>query len=257
MNTKQILISVTLVAMAFLTSCKQDELIYSCDPVVDAWTKANIDEIRAMSRTDFLNLSMAHQRAAFNVYTPQQRINLWKEKLEETLLLEWTASERIHIETLLNMVVNNDEWFSNDRSEEVMDQIAIEIYRWTEYAREELGWDRKLGYALLGTPQIMNAHKEVNSSLPLPSFSKQEGSGNRGKCECSTSSNWCSDTGCLYVASCDASSLGCGTMWLYSCDGLCIDAITGATILVCPICGQSCHGTDCPNPTCEICNPVK
>lgn len=40
------------------------------------------------------------------------------------------------------------------------------------------------------------------------------------QCSCSSSSDWCSGNYSCYSANCDQTG-GCGTLWLYTCDGLC------------------------------------
>jgi hypothetical protein len=42
----------------------------------------------------------------------------------------------------------------------------------------------------------------------------------RGACSCSIKSDWC-DTICTGNGACDHSADGCGTLWLYECDGRC------------------------------------
>jgi Spy/CpxP family protein refolding chaperone len=93
MKTKPLLIGATLIATALLTSCQQEALpVYSCDPEINKWANENVREILVMTRTQFLELDANYQRAAFNAFTPQQRVNVWKTKLEETLQLEWTTN---------------------------------------------------------------------------------------------------------------------------------------------------------------------
>lgn len=51
MKMKKSLLIVTI--LLGMLSCQQDdELIYSCDPVEDAWAKENLDDIRTMTRAN-------------------------------------------------------------------------------------------------------------------------------------------------------------------------------------------------------------
>lgn len=76
----------------------------------------------------------------------------------------------------------------------------------------------------------------VEENIPVLGFSKVKGTvttlgGTSGpsvlSCNCSQSSDWCmsddngSDEGCR-TRSCKSSSVGCGTIWLYGCNGLCV-----------------------------------
>ena len=46
MKMRKSLLIVTILLLG-MSSCQQDdELIYSCDPVEDAWAKENLDDIR-------------------------------------------------------------------------------------------------------------------------------------------------------------------------------------------------------------------
>jgi len=233
MNKKQILIGMMLIAVAFFTSCNHDDLQYSCDPVIDAWTKAHIQEIQVMNRADFLNLDYARQKAVFNAFTPQQRMNLWKTKLEETLQLEWTASECIHIETALNMVIKNVEWFNNNRSQEIMDRIEIETYKWYDYAITNLQWDIETIYAIAGTPLSVVIGKD--ELLVVEAHSEERG---RQKCDCTLfdatssvncgSGKKCNDPDCS-----DQTHFGCGWFWMRFCDGICGDKDTSPNCEIC------------------------
>ena len=64
--------------MALLTlplkSYGQDnKTVYSCDPEINEWVKANLDKIHKMSRTEWLLLDEMKGRAVFAAFTPQQQ----------------------------------------------------------------------------------------------------------------------------------------------------------------------------------------
>lgn len=61
----------------FLLSCENEEPFYSCDPVVDQWAKSHMSEIQRMDRSEFITIPISYQRAAFEIFTPEQRINIW------------------------------------------------------------------------------------------------------------------------------------------------------------------------------------
>ena len=233
MNTKQILIGVALIMITFLTSCQQDELLYSCDREINKWATLNAEEIKSMTKSQFLDLDASYQRAAYNAFSPQQRMNLWKTKFEETLQLAWTASERIHIETLLNTIEKNIDWFNNSRSQEVMDNIAIETYRWIDVAINDLLWDVETIYAISGTPLpifIKDGKFAIAISQSLRDSYGQNTITRAGECGCHAG-NILSDLNCAITTidtpvcqksdQCSPLPIGCGTVWLQECDGLC------------------------------------
>jgi hypothetical protein len=220
-----------LMAVFVITSCSYHDLQYSCDPEIDAWTKANIQAIQAMNRTDFLSLDYAHQKGAYEAMKPEQRVQIWVTKLEDVLKLDWTEQESIHLKTVLELIKTNSDVFSKERTQEAFDEFEIALYKWKEHAKEVLGWDKDLGNALIATPQEMNADKTIKSGLgTIPSKSGSF------DCECSSKSNWCSNDYNCYTTNCEGSSLGCGNLWLYGCNGICLnaDAVTGATLTVEP-----------------------
>jgi len=235
MNTKY-LFGFVMLCITILTSCQKDELLYSCNPTIDKWAKDHLSEIGTMTRAQFLDLGEAYQRAAFNAFPPQQRINLWKEKLEETLQLEWTSSERSHIEALLNMVLKNNTWFENVRSQEVIEHYEIETYRWNDDAINNLQWDLGTIYAITYTLStvIKNNDKVLVVESPLSpsganSIKTKSESGGGGICECHVG-NFFSNLNCLFKSGfsvicedddCWFVPAGCGSLCLQSCDGVC------------------------------------
>ena len=219
MKTKQMLIVTMLMAMALLTSCNQYDLQYSCDPEIDAWTKDHVVEIQAMNRADFLTLDYAHQRGAYAAMKPEQKVQIWVGKIEEVLTLDWTEQESQHLQSVLKLIKDNAVIFSKKRTQEEFDKFEIALYRWKEYAQEELGWDKNLLYALIATPQMMNVDKTL-SDLGTPLVLK------RGiQCYCSSERPIACTIGYYChakVGTCDIMEKRCGEMWQYDCDGLCL-----------------------------------
>jgi len=213
-----------LIVVISFASCAKDET-FSCDPDANKWAKENYAAIQQMSRVDFLSIgNLVYQRAAYNALTPDQRQSFWIEKMEKVLRIEWTEQESQHIQSLFELIKANVFMFSEKRDENDFEKIEIELYRWTEYAQEELKWDRSLLYAICGTLQEMNEDKKIDTYLQISPNVK-----NRGEsCECSETSDWCND-GIMPTninvkckkGVCEYSSLGCGFFLLYDCNGKC------------------------------------
>jgi len=220
---------VLLVVVFSVVSCSMDD-IYSCNKDANQWVKSNLTEIRQMSSANFLEIGdIVYMRAAFNAFTPNQRQTLWIEKLENVLKLDWTEQENHHIQSMLELIKDNLFFFSNERDQEELDKVEVELYKWTEYAQEELDWDKTLLYAIVGTPEVLSTDKTIktsasNLSSPLKLKSLSEEEGYRIKCSCSTNSDWCGIYSFCYELLCDEElngPIGCGTIWLYKCNGLC------------------------------------
>lgn len=225
---------ILLVVICSVASCGKEE-VYSCDPEANMWVKSNLTEIQEMSRVDYIAIGdIVYQKAAYIAFTPSQKQALWIGKMEEVLKLDWTEQESQHIQSMLDLIKVNSFAFSIDRDPEAFDRLEVELYKWIEYAKEELGWDKKLLYSLVVTPLAMNEKKEIIgiNSNPKPRTTTSLKRGNEACnpeiygtdyiwCECSTSSDWCVSTrNCKANNDCKTTG-GCGTIGWYDCNGCC------------------------------------
>jgi hypothetical protein len=225
---------VTLMCLV-LFSCSQDEEMYSCDKDINAWVKENMSDISRMNRKEWLEIGdINYQRAAYRTYTAEQKQTLWIGKICEVLdNVGWTPQERKHIEALLSIVKENLKVFDSNVDQKKMDRVEVDLYRWKEYAIEELKWSPELLYALVNTPEIMTADKQIARSKNPKVRLKNGSEPAQPDCDCnasiptegSSSGNYL----CLYVffqcstiAQCTETSWGCGDFWLYNCNGVCV-----------------------------------
>ena len=221
---------VLLAVISFVASCSMDEN-FSCDRDANKWANNNLTEIRQMSSKDFIEIGdLVYMRAAYNVFTPDQRQSLWIEKLETVLKLDWTEKESQFIESMLEFLKANSYFFSKDRDLKEFEKIEIELYKFAEYAREELKWDNKLWYRIVGTPQEINENKEIISKFEISPNIKTRGE----NCDCNSSIPWEPDSSgnwflcnalfhqCDTRKECDPTSWGCGNWWWYGCNGICV-----------------------------------
>ncbi|NLX65183.1 MAG: bacteriocin fulvocin C-related protein [Bacteroidales bacterium] len=221
-----------------LFSCSQDEIIYSCDEGADAWVKENLSDIVRMERAEWLEIgNIDYQRAAYRGYKPEQKQALWINKVNDVLSnIEWTQQERKHIENLLTVIKESPKVFENSAGQEEMDKVEIELYRWTEYAKEELKWTPELLYSLIGTPEAMNSGKQLISGKKTGIRLKNGGESTQPDCDCNSSNlsepgssgNWFPCVAVLHrcstISGCNVTSWGCGNLWLYSCNGTCVSS---------------------------------
>ena len=222
---------VLLVVISSVVSCSMDD-VYSCNEDANQWAKSNLTEIRQMSSAAFLEIGdLVYQRAAFHAFTLNQRQALWIEKLENVLKLDWTEQESMHIKSLIGLIKANPFIFSETRDEKSFEKIEIELYRWKEYAYEDLKWDTKLLYGIIGTPQEMDENKEIILKLPSSPSIKTRG---ESDCDCNGSFIWEMESSagwfpcnffnhqCDTGSGCEETTWGCGDFWQYKCNGTCI-----------------------------------
>ena len=222
--------SILAVSCLVFFSCQQQYSgeMYSCDPDVDTWVKRNLKEIRVMTRSEWNELDEDYKRGAYEAFTPEQRQKLWIQKIENVLALDWEDGEKAHLENLLNYVKNNCLLFDYESENriEILEKFEVYFYKWNEYATDNLGWTKDQIGAITSTANnlIDKAGKveiKSNSNLKLKTSSESS-------CNCSTTSDWCShwigQQECSNSWSCDESG-HCGTLFQYTCDGLCSLAI--------------------------------
>lgn len=218
-----LLLAVTVVS---LCSACQKELKYSCDKKADDWVKSNLTTIQEMDRPGFLAVSDTYQRAAFRAFSPAQRRTLWRQKLEETLTLNWSEAERMHIEAMLVIFDKYKNMFTEEFPEK--DAFLVEAYKWKKQAVETFGWDNKVIRGIIGNPNILGNTK--GELLVIKNIPHQTGTGKEPRmvdCDCKGNLGEgiiiddCAEPGCFETTSCKESSFGCGGFWVEKCDGKC------------------------------------
>jgi len=174
----------------------------SCEEIA-GWVEA----MRGRLPTTLVALSMypvSYRRAIVGALTNDQKIAVWREHLR-TFLSGGEALEpdqRRFIESVLDRL---DEFFADARDDEALDDLQAR-------SKEILG-------SGLATQVFGNLGPVEPKSAVIENLGRAAGI----KCSCSTSSDWCGGNYDCYSGPCDATSLGCGTFLLYSCNGLCWD----------------------------------
>lgn len=217
---KKIIFTLCVAAATTLSviSCSKEE-IYSCDPVVNKWTKSNLETIHSMTRSSLLRMAdESYQKSALAAFTPEQKINVWLEKFTESLNFDWTEAEREHIQRLITMIDTNRDWYDSDlnENEEKLNRYDLATYEWTDYARETLKWSNKLIYGIAYTPLPL---KDKSGELIYPaSFSTSVRTPSEGikKCDCNVKADqWkcpdkCSSGGCKDAVGCGLTAVKIG-----------------------------------------------
>ncbi len=142
---KNIYILSAFILSGYLLSCESD--YYSCDPVADLWVKESLTEVKSMTRSTWLELEESEpiKKAAYVALDPGMKQKFWADKITEVIDdFSWNEKERDHLYLLLDYVYTTDVF----DKKEVPEEFEIFVYKWNEYAINELGWSRKLIYAI-------------------------------------------------------------------------------------------------------------
>lgn len=215
-----------------LISCQEDQL-YSCDPDVESWVNNNMLKISKMSRVDFLSLENdSYKRAAYRTFSVEKQRSLWIDKYEELKRLDWTEAEMKHIDLIYSVVLNEEKSIFKISDLENNDEIMKFIYRWEEYGREKLGWNKKQIYAICYTPEIIDNTQGDLALFYIQRINDKLSKDGWSDCSCSDRSNFCDPfdhEGPPYTycrtptgGGCNETLDGCGLFWRYPCVGMCL-----------------------------------
>lgn len=221
---KTLFLGLILFGVILYSSCQQDEEIYSCNKEINQWVHDNINDIKNMSRSTWNDLDESVKRATLRAFTPQQKNEFWKDKLNEVLQMEWNEEEKAHLLIILNFINENPHIFdkSIERTDEEQENMDIFFYNWVEEAKSQLNWDMKLISGIVATGNTL-IDKDGTIRLTQTSRALVKTSG-ESECECEQAQfiAWCltsdceeSRSGCEYLVG------ECGFLGLYDCDGTC------------------------------------
>ncbi len=206
-----------------MSSCSQDdEITYSCNEEVNNFIVENLGEIKKMTRSEWLNSEEEMKNPIFGAFSPKQKIEFWREKLAETLLLDWNELEKEHIHKMLEFVENPDNfiYFSTreSKSEEEIERFEIFMYKWTEYAYDVLKWNKlQIGAIVASGNRLVDTKGKV-----LVNNVKRVKSVSESKCNCNTSiiGDFCSGSTTCETTNCIEQNY-CGLLLLQKCNGEC------------------------------------
>lgn len=229
---KRILYLFLLLVCVLITGCSKDEYeeeVFSCNEKANVWAKSNLQDIRQMKVAEWYSINnVAYRKAAYVAFKVDQRKELWISKLEATLKLNWTEEEKTHIEKLMSIVKYTPRLFNEKAG--VDDEVDLLLYQWKEYALEQLKWDKELIFAIITTPEKLNANKKLDMELyksPLVKDNSEAGGDKQPLCNCNhnKSHEWFLCTLWFHkchIGVCEVRTVGCGDLWLYGCNGMCV-----------------------------------
>lgn len=220
-----------LFTLCFLTSCMQDEVIYSCDSTVNEWANEHLEEISKMSRDNWLDLQDSeYKMATYLAFTPEQKYLFWKEKISEVLSLDWNADEKEHIQSLESYIEQHKDYFNPETLDE--DSFDKYMYLWFEKAKDELNWSSDVLYAMVVSGEIMMDKEGALRTRESVNVMRKRVKSN-SECDCSTADDWCMNrvanlppgspkvTGTCVSGDCETNKKGCGTFMMKPCNGKC------------------------------------
>lgn len=218
-----------VVFLTLIGACTKENDIkkYSCDPEIDKWVKSELNYVNSLTFNQIIREPRERQLALFNAVTPKKRLDLWQNKLNNVLALRWRIEERRHIELLLGYL--NEEHFSDpDRIDVIKSQNRLKEFlkTWIYYSKNQFNWSDGLLFSILHRLDTPHSDDKLIESGNLSD--DPIGGTSANKCKCSTGDDWCNAFGgpggeCKQnYQNCDETTWGCGTLFIYKCDGKCV-----------------------------------
>lgn len=214
-----------------MNSCKKDT-IYSCDPKLNSWAKANRDSFHDITRKQLALLPMSIQNAIYNTLTPEEKRNLWVEKLN-IVMEEWPESISIRVDILttnLELFNPKTQWKLTDEDEQFIRSWENEMLSGNMDST-----DYVVCFYMLATNEELdmltdNPDKIDYSWFDFPEYfhlgQKEAPGGSHGTNDCN-----CSNSILCYfyrlgkcvddLNKCSHTTTGCGMFKLYPCTGQC------------------------------------
>lgn len=136
-----------------------------------------IDSLMRMNRIKIRSMDILHLRKigsnipVFSFFTPQQKIQCWKVKLNEVKALNWSPQELRHIKDAEEWFYSHQDYFSSN-SESIPQETDRFFRNWMEAGIKKLGWNKKIAYSIIGSLYFL---KDTKGNLEIPpAFSLSE-----------------------------------------------------------------------------------
>jgi len=208
-----------LVFLIIFSSCKRDEVVFSCDPILNQYVSTHQAVLKSLSLTDLTNSDLVFQQAAFRSYDATRKREVWMQKIQSLLVTQiYSPDEFAHVYSLLNHLHENyyvKENIESERNERK--QFATD---WINKAKYSLGWsDQKVAFVVY---RLYSTTSQFDTELKfIQSIQQQDDIQPVGNCSCSTFTDYCTGISLCNSGSCLLTSSGCGWLWSEDCDGTC------------------------------------
>jgi len=207
----------TFLFILILASCLQNEVEFSCDPVLNEYVSTHQEAIARLSINDLATSDLQFQQAAFRSFDPIKKREIWLQKIQFLLENEqYSEVEFSHVKNLLNHISEN--YFNKDSIDLEADERAHFASDWISFAKNNFGWtDRYIAFVVysLYTSQVQ-FDREL---IALTSIQQQTSADSETEyCTCNTIHDFC-------AISCNSGNCriltGCGWLLSEPCNGLC------------------------------------
>ena len=134
----------TAITIIGLSSCKDEEVRYSCNPAIDAVIRQNLPRYENMTRSEWKNLPDSLKSAAFVAMTPELKKEFWRGKQEEILSARFFNDyEKEHISKLYDYFLGIDDFYTEKYRNDLKRVLKVEEYykEWAIYGVDSLKWD--------------------------------------------------------------------------------------------------------------------
>lgn len=211
---KRIWFVITLILIT--ASCKQNETVFSCDPVLNKYISTHVRQLKSLSLNDLVSSNLAYQQAVFRSYDALKKRETWMQRIQ--LLLDtqgYTEAEYAHVSSLLSHLDEN--FFVTERLESEVNERRKFSSDWISTAKNTLGWsDKDVAFVVY---RLYTDKAQFDSEIATLRPSSATVIDPNGNCTCSTSSSFCADLMCV-SGGCQLTT-GCGWLWSETCDGTC------------------------------------
>ncbi len=202
-----------------LFSCRQTELQFSCDPVIDAYVTNNRLELAQITVTELSGYEVPLQRAVFNSWEPEKKRSAWLGKLNYVLKNEAFNDDEIkHVQKLIDHIQPG--YFEENLADEELLEHARFAEEWIGFAQNQLDWPKQFIAFMVYRLYVNRSQLEAELSDLASLKSALSTDSETGNCGCNTSEDFCGTMNCISTG-CTTSSGGCGWLFAKSCNGNC------------------------------------
>ena len=203
------------------SSCMQDQMEFSCDPVINEYISNHQEEFVQYTVIDLAASEPLVQQPIFRSFTPEQKRDIWLQKIQFLLDNEpYTDAEYVHVEKLLDHLHEN--YFSKENL--VLEASLRSKFEteWINFAKSNLGWsDKNIAFVVF---RVYTNHvqfdAEMNTLITIKQIALADSE--MSTCNCNTNMDYCPQGIICKIGDCQMTT-GCGWLWSESCDGRCSD----------------------------------
>ncbi|GAB1418005.1 hypothetical protein MASR2M12_07700 [Bacteroidales bacterium] len=125
----------SIIVLALSTfSCTKQEIVYSCDPIINEWATKYSDNFHNITRKQLATLPPSLQKAIYRTLTGAENYDLWMEKLDIVKNDTSRSDLKNEVEVLIEKM--NHAWYERDMKESLNESDSIFLYNWEKQILE-------------------------------------------------------------------------------------------------------------------------